>query len=188
MFNRIRKYSLRDKDSIRKICLDNANLPERDNNTLSATLLMYCDCYLENESGTCFVAVDEKDEVIGYLLCAPDYERFSEVYNRDYLPKAFEYGTKAYVDAKMNMMSYAMYKTMYPAHFLLNVEKAYQRQGIGTKLVEMMKKDLLTKTINDVITIVREDDEAGIAFCEKNGFRRKMQTKLGLTYAKELDL
>lgn len=186
MFNRIRRYSLRDKDSIRKICLDNAKTEGLEENDLSNLLLMYCDYYIENEQETCFVAVDEKDEVIGYLLCAPDYEKFSRIYAEEYVPKAVGYGIKNYVDAKMYPMSFAMYKTMYPTHFQMAVAEEYRQQGIGTKLLDVMKKDLLVKGKNKVMLICNGENYGAIEFCEKYGFKRIITTKLGVSYGMEL--
>lgn len=184
MFNRIRRYSLRDKDSIRKLCLDNYEIENReDTDTLASILLMHCDCYIDKMPETCFVAVDEKDEVIGYCLCAPDFEEYNKVYSEEYLTEAVSYGVKNYIDAKMNLMNYAMYKSMYPAHIIINVEDCYRRKGIGTKLMEIIKKELKAKDIHAVMTVCAEGNEGVIAFLEGCGFKRQLATKLGAIYA-----
>lgn len=186
MFNRVRRYSLRDKDSIRKLCLDNCDLENRSEENLSAVLLMYCDYYLECEQNTCFVAVDEKDEVIGYILCAPDFEIYKERFNKDFRTEAINYGIENYVAAGMNMIPYSMYKDLYPAHFHIDVASDYRRQGIGTKMLAILKKELSASGIKGIMCVCGENNESGIAFYEKNGFKKTITTKLGISYSLEL--
>ena len=40
------------------------------------TLYMYNRYYTRAQKGACFVAADDKDRAVGYILCAPDYKKY----------------------------------------------------------------------------------------------------------------
>lgn len=186
MFNRVRRYSLRDKDSVRRLCLDNCDSELRDEKALASVLCLYCDYYLDNEYESCFVAVDERDEVIGYLLCAPDFEKYKTVFGDVYVRAAEEYGAKAFVEAKMNMIPYSMFSAEYPAHIHMDVAKAYQREGIGTRLLSSAKIDLAKNGVKGIMLVCGNDNETGKSFYEKSGMKKLMTLPVGTVYATEL--
>lgn len=185
MFNRIRRYSLRDKESIRNLCMANCDIKDKTEDNLSAVLLMYCNYYLDREQNYCFVAVDEKDEVVGYILCAPDFDKYQEAFNKDYRPNAILFGIENYVAAGMNMIPYSMFKDKCPAHFHIDISSDYQRQGIGTKLLNVLRKELDSADIPGMMCVCSDDNKAACSFYQKYGFKQNIATKLGISYTME---
>ena len=61
------------------------NQKERD-----IVTLLYNDYFTENESENIFVAVNDDDDAIGYIICSTDYKKFKSVLKKRYLPKLWK--------------------------------------------------------------------------------------------------
>lgn len=51
-------------------------------------LATFCDYYIDREAEHCFIAVDEDtDSAVGYIFCAPDYQKYKRIFKAEYLPR-----------------------------------------------------------------------------------------------------
>ena len=72
----IRKMRAQDRHAVEHICLATASAVLNSTAKMREyTLLMYNRYYTRMVTDS-FVAVNSDDEPIGYILCAPDYERY----------------------------------------------------------------------------------------------------------------
>ena len=78
----IRKYEEKDKELLRDICIKTSKLPIETKEQRAFLTLMYNDYYTEVEGRNIFVAVDENDVAVGYILCAENYSRYSKVFRK----------------------------------------------------------------------------------------------------------
>ena len=51
-------------------------------------LTVFCHYYIEQEPQHCFVAVNEEDEAVGYVLCAADFMTWEEKFTELYMKKS----------------------------------------------------------------------------------------------------
>ena len=82
-------YSIRpatesDLDAMREICIETSSMPLRDEKDRQLLLLMFCDAYVELTSD-CFVAVDEHDHPVGYILCGINTREFFRQFKKSIL-------------------------------------------------------------------------------------------------------
>ena len=74
--NIIRKFESKDKENLRKICLETSSLPTEKAKDREFLFLMYNDYYSECEPENIFVAANENDEAVGYILCAENFGKY----------------------------------------------------------------------------------------------------------------
>lgn len=167
---KIRPYQEKDKDDVRFICL-NSEGPNTDSaNTNRFVLNTFCDYYLEQESENCFVAVDENDKAIGYIICAENYDKYYSCFIKEYLPRFRFYQFIRRREAKLSSVPQRNHKAEYPAHLHIDVLPEYQRMGIGSKLVDTLCAHLKSKGISGVMLTTGTINERGRNFYKKYGF------------------
>ena len=72
----IRPYKGKDKENVRFVCLNSEGPCKSSKRGINFSLAVYCDYYIENEPFNCFVAVDENDKAIGYVISAENFDKF----------------------------------------------------------------------------------------------------------------
>ena len=165
----IRSYQPKDRDSVRNICLVNADNPEAERQQ-NFILLTYCDYYIECEPENCFVAVNEMDEAIGYIYCAENYAKFQERFNKIFLPRIKEIGPLNWKSSLSSYLLHAKYAAEYPAHLHIDILDSYQRKGIGSRLVDTLIAHLRAKGVDGLMLTAGGDNIQGINFYKKYGF------------------
>ena len=137
-------------------------------------LTTYCNYYIENEGHNCFVAADDDDRAIAYIICTENFDNFRETFVRDYVPRLEEnlyvWGGNAREMANASFRLQEKYKTEYPAHLHIDVLPEYHRRGIGHMLVNTLKKHLQEKGVCGVMLTVGAQNEVGQGFYNKYGF------------------
>jgi len=166
----IRPYQAKDYDNVRKICLLNAGNPETEKQQ-KFILTTYCDYYIEYEPENCFVAVNEADEAIGSIFCAENYAKYRARFNKTYLPKEIKLGGFKWISALGSYRLHARYAAQYPAHLHIDILDAYQRKGLGSKLVSSLSEHLKAKGIGGLMLTVGASNTKGINFYKKYGFK-----------------
>lgn len=84
----ITNYSEKYRDDVRNICLDTAGSNAREEKSMRFLLATFCDYYIDREAEHCFIAVDEStDSAVGYIFCAPDYQKYKRIFKAEYLPR-----------------------------------------------------------------------------------------------------
>lgn len=166
----IRPYEEKDKENVRFVCLNSdgpCRMGKRQQNFLLTT---YCDYFIEKEGDNCFVAVDENDRAIGYVLCAEDYDNFKKVFRQEYLPRFRKYELLFKKAAIISTLIQSKYKKDYPAHMHIDILPEYQRMGLGHKLMDALCENLKTKGVKGVCLTVWSGNKKGRNFYKKYGF------------------
>lgn len=167
----IRKYRPEDKPAVRRILIETSRLPVETEKDIKLLELLYNDYYTEVEPGHCFVAADENDQAVGYIICAADYKKFRRTFFKFYLPEIRELGMKYYIQAFMDIMGHALYAAKYPAHLHINVLPVCQGKGTGTELMDALKDELRKSGIKGLMLSCAADNDGAIRFYKRNSFR-----------------
>lgn len=166
----IRKYQSKDKPAARRILIETSRLPVETEKDIKLLELLYNDYYTEVEPEHCFVAVDENDEAVGYIICAADYKKFRRTFMKFYLPEIRELGMKYYIQAFMDIMGHAIYAPKYPAHLHINVLPVCQGKGTGTGMMNALKDELRKCGVKGLMLSCAADNDGAIRFYKRNGF------------------
>lgn len=166
----IRPYEEKDKEDVRYICLNSDGPCEDDEKENFFILNTFCDYFIEKESENCFVAVDENDKAIGYVICAENYDRYYKCFTEEYLPRFDKSAVKDIEGALHSADPQGEYKNEYPAHLHIDVLPEYHRMGIGHKMVDALCKHLKSKNIKGVMLTTGADNVKGRGFYKKYGF------------------
>lgn len=183
----VRPYKETDKERVQNICLANADCLDSEESTKKYILLMYCNYYIEKEPQNCFVAINDNDEAVGYIICSEDYENYENTFKAEYLNQCAAISPKRYVEAKLDLLSHSMFRKAHPAHFHIDIDSNYQRMGLGSLLISSLKAHLHNKGINSMMMVCGEDNENAINFYRKNGFKDLITTKMGHAMALEFN-
>ena len=164
----IRPYLEKDKENVRFVCLNSEGPCDMDEAGRHYILTTYCDYYIEREPQNCFVAVDETDRAVGYIICTESFELFYPVFIRDYVSRfsqaMFCYGAAHSADLQ------AKYRAEYPAHLHIDVLPEFQRMGVGHRLVDTLAAHLRAKNVPGVMLTVGASNFVGQSFYKKYGF------------------
>ncbi len=167
----IRPYQAKDKENCRKICAETANGYDVSKESVRKLLcLLYNDYYTENEQSTCFVAVDDNDEAIGYVICAPNFKRFAKDY-KPYLKQAARINFLHGVIGRLGLIVQRSYARHYSAHLHIDILDGYQRQGVGRRLIDALCARLKELNVNGVYLMMGAGNEKGKNFYNKYGFK-----------------
>ncbi len=183
----VRPYEAKDCENVRYVCLNSdgpCKLSERGKNFILNT---YCNYFIEKEPENCFVAVDENDKAIGYVLCTENFDKFHASYVDEYVSrlKKFEFSHRK--SAFRSIESQEKYKIDYPAHLHIDILPDYQHMGIGRKLMDTLCLHLKEKCIKGVVLTVWKGNKNACAFYEKYGFTLIETKKTSLVYGLNLN-
>ncbi len=165
----IRSYMDKDRERIEQICVGTSDAAFGGNPYMKEALLdVFCHYYLDREPDNCFVAADEMDNAVGYVLCAENFNRWEAEF------------TKEYIEASANPVTAMMgpgtiaglknYGVEYPAHLHIDLDDSCQRQGLGTRLMDKLIAHLREKQVKGLCLCVAPDNEKGVSFYRKYGF------------------
>ncbi len=166
----VRKYEAKDKENLRKICIETSRLPVETEKQRQFLCLLYNDYYSEVEPHNCFVVADENDDAVGYVICAENFKEYSKKFCSFYLPEIKELGLSYYIQAVTEMTGHRLFSKKYPAHLHIDILDKCQGQGLGTKLIKELKQHLKAKGINSVMLSCGASNTGAIKFYKKNGF------------------
>lgn len=168
---KVRQYDLKDRDRVCKICYDNSsdNALYRDNPNLLLTL--FCDYYIDEEPENCFVAVNDKDEAVGYVISSSDFTLYKKRY-KPYMKRLLKFGIKHYIDKLFANFRENGLSKEYPAHLHIDIDNDYQRQGIGSKLLDKLHLSLKDKGIKGIHLETGKDNEKAVNFYYKYGYEK----------------
>lgn len=166
----IRPYEPKDFDDVRFICLNSEGPCDLNEAERHYILTTYCDYYIEREPQNCFVAADDNDRAVGYVLCAADYDPYRTVFLAEYLPRIPAQHLQMRFGARGSTVLQNKYKAEYPAHLHIDVLPEYQRGGLGSKMVDALRARLRETGAPGVMLTVGTGNKVGRSFYEKYGF------------------
>jgi len=166
----IRPCRAEDIDAMREICIETSSMPLRNEKDRQLLLLMFCDSYLRYTSD-CFVAVNGDDIPVGYILCAPDTCKFFRELRKNTLPQIKKFGTKYSMTAHSICFMHTLCVAFAPAHLHIDLTESARRRGIGTALMDTLKKHLAKKGISRVQLTCASKNKAAVSFYKHNGFK-----------------
>ncbi len=169
--NNIRKFESKDRENLRKICIETSGLPTETEKDREFLFLMYNDYYAEVEPENIFVAVNDNDEAVGYILCAEDFGRYLSVFKKSYLPGIKRLGFKYYTMALGEIGIHKLFAKKYKAHLHIDILSECQGKGTGSALMNELKSHLKSKNINRLMLSCGMGNKLAIKFYKKNNFK-----------------
>ena len=169
----IRPYDKKDFRYIQDICMATSALANDDTPINRAMLCaMYCDYYLDNQGEHCFVAVDENDIPVGYVLCAVDVGNYDEQMSERYLPLVRKISSKHFFEYNAEIKIVERYvRSGYTAHLHIDILSDYHRQGIGTELIKALENHLKEMFVEGIHIVCSSKNKTACAFYEKMGYQ-----------------
>ena len=184
---KIRPYEKKDFRYVQDICMLTSKYSEEINPSNRAFLCaMYCDYYLDNQADYCFVAVDDNDVPVGYVLCAVDVDDYSEQMQEMYLPLVRKISSGDYFHFVAESKIAERYvRHGYTAHLHVNILEEYQSEELGAKLLAALEKKLTEMFVEGVYLICAKKNEEARAFYEKNGYEDIDYLSNAIVYGKK---
>ena len=137
------------------------------------TLFLYNRYYTRAGSENCFVAADENDRAVGYIICAENCREYIKSFYANELKRISGVGSRA--SAALESASQMIFYRHYPAHLHIDILPEYQGGGTGTKLMSTLLSHLREKRVRGVMLGVASCNERAIGFYEKQGFKKLMR-------------
>lgn len=169
----IRKYKPSDKDRLRYICKETTGEENKKNPALLDSIaVIFNDYFTEYEPDNIFVATDENDTAVGYVICSTDISLF-----RKKMMTEFSKRVKKTYPASLPMLYatvIAVYITpkKYRTHLHIDLLPEAQRQGLGTRLIDSLVSHLKEKGFRNVSVMTISKNSMGYKFYTKYGFRK----------------
>lgn len=179
----IRPYEEKDRLSVERICIATAG-PGFAETSLrkKAAVAAFCRYFIKHSPETCFVAVDEADIPVGYILCTTSLRNWCR-----YIPEQFLTGFPlGFIWSVGSMLGAVPYRNAFPAHLHINLLSPYHRQGLGRKLMNALEQKLLEMECPGVSLCVSQDNRGAMHFYESCGFHVLGKHPGSVAYGKKL--
>ncbi len=183
---KIRPYKEKDKDNVRFVCLNSEGPCKSSKRGINFSLAVYCDYYIENEPDNCFVAADDNDKAIGYVISSESFDDFRKIYIKNYYTRIKKWEYRRRKSALKAIESHEKYKEDYPAHLHIDILPEYQHIGLGKKLLDALCDNLRKKEVKGVMFTVWNKNYNAIKFYEKYGFSLIETKETTLVYGLKL--
>ncbi|MDR3217159.1 MAG: GNAT family N-acetyltransferase [Clostridiaceae bacterium] len=165
----VRKYREADKENLQKICIATGPGIKNERHRLSQ-LALYCDYFADCEPENIFIAADEADNAVGYILCCTNFAGFKTAMKKHYFKFTCRYDIVKWLMCRAELiMDEKLFKD-YGAFLHIDILDGYQRAGVGTRLMDALLALLLEKGIKGVTLGVGSDNVKGVSFYKKYGF------------------
>ncbi|MCM1114997.1 MAG: GNAT family N-acetyltransferase [Clostridium sp.] len=167
----VRKYKSSDRERLRYIAMETAWESYKKNADRRETVaILYNDYFTKYESDNIFVAVDEKDVPVGYVICSTNYDLFEKKNREEFLPKAMKLYKPIGLVHLMLMSTLKQIKYERRVHLHIDLLPEAQHQGLGTKLFDALSNHLY-KNGYDYMAVCGVNRYAGsYIFYQKYGF------------------
>lgn len=166
----IRQYNSEDNKAVRYVCHTSSTTPAHKA-SLRLVCLLYADYYLAQDKSHAFVATDEFDKPVGYVLCETNYQKYTKLYPT-YIAETKRESRKDYKNCLYIIKNCQEISKDYPAHLQMNVLPSFQNRGIGKSLVETEIARLRGEGICGVHVVLKQSNKGAIAFFERLGFTK----------------
>ncbi|MGN1316814.1 MAG: GNAT family N-acetyltransferase [Acutalibacteraceae bacterium] len=167
----IRPMRAEDIQNVEYVCRMTAGEQSvKDEKVGNITAKMFSTYYVRDCCDSCFVLADESDRAGGYILCEPDYRRFRKNFRKTDVPQIYKSDRTSGIKSWFFPVPYSLLGRKYPAHLHIDLLPEYQNGGYGSKMIQMLLKDLRQKNIKGVMLIAGSRNCGAIRFYKKNGF------------------
>ncbi|MDE7161902.1 MAG: GNAT family N-acetyltransferase [Anaeroplasmataceae bacterium] len=163
----IRRYQCKDKDQVRRICMETA---KKGFQHKEVVCWMFLDYYLESEPEHSFVLVDE-EEVVGYIVVSLDKDLYAKQMKEKWIPKIKKYSFILGWFSKICLRTTKPLDQKYSGGFHMNITASHQRQGYGRRLLDVMGKHLLLYDKPYLYLITENKRTRGHGFYKHYGFQ-----------------
>ena len=180
---KIRPYQNKDCPYVQQICIETAGPRFVETSyKKGAAVAAFCRYFITRCSEFCFVAVDEADVPVGYILCTPTFGRWCRYAPEQFL-SGFPYG---FLWSVGSMLGAVPYLKTYPAHLHINLLPPYQRMGLGRQLMNALECALRQQNCPGVSLCVSRQNHGAMRFYESCGFRVLGNHPGSVAYGKKL--
>lgn len=162
----IRKYLERDYESVASICQETAKKGYQN----QVSCWMFLDYYLESEPEHAFVAVED-GKVIGYGVCSISPKLYQKMMIEKWIPKISSFTFYLGIFSRISLWLNMSLAKKYPNSFHMNIAKAYQKKGIGRKLLDSMVCHLRQYKKYTLYCITENKKTMGYGFYRHYGFQ-----------------
>ncbi|UCG01227.1 MAG: GNAT family N-acetyltransferase [Candidatus Heimdallarchaeota archaeon] len=187
----IRNYQSKDRKDVINVCWRTGYMGKSAAGRFDDLYLfglLFCLYYTDYEPENCFVAEDEKTgQVIGYILSSLDSkkqeEQFRKYMIRKIVLRAFFYTLWRYPrtfkvfwhfkerwDEEPKIPNIESLLEPYPAHLHIDIIQNYQRQGIGTELMEALENHFKDRNVTGVHLGTSDRNIKAVNFYQKLNF------------------
>ncbi len=168
----IRKYNPGDKPRLRFICMETTSEENKQKGALLESIpIIFNDYFTENEPENIFVAVDERNIPVGYVICSTDLKRFRKKMLTTYLTRVVKTYSPSVFLHIASVIAVFIAKKRYRVHLHIDLLPEAQRKGLGTKLIDALCEHLKKQGINNVSVMTIDKHSMGYPFYIKYGFR-----------------
>lgn len=181
----IRPYEEKDKQNVQFVCLNSDEPDPYSEIGRKFILTTFCNYYIEKEPFNCFVATDDKDNAIGYIICTENFDKFYDVFISQYTSflADSEYHCN---ESKKSVVLQEKYKNDYPAHLHIDLLPDYHHKGLGTILMDTLCSHLREKGVTGVMLTVWCNNTNACKFYEKYGFTQLCKEGTSIAYGLKL--
>ncbi len=163
----IRSYQEKDRPYVEQICIDTAGpgfaeTPVRERAAAAA----FCRYFITHSPETCFVAADESDVPVGYILCTTSFGNWCK-HGPEQFMTGFPFGLLWSIGSMLGALPYVR---AFPAHLHINLLPPYQRRGLGRQLMCALEQELRQRNCSGVSLCVNKNNHGAMRFYESCGF------------------
>lgn len=168
----IRPYQKKDFRYVQDICMATSRYRDEDTPLNRAHICtLYCDYYLDNQPEFCFVAVNDEDIPVGYILCGADCDDYLVKMEELYLPLLRKVNSGEFFKFNaMHRLTQRYIRQGYTAHLHIDILEEYQGKGLGTMLIEALCSKLAESNVEGLHLICDLKNTDARAFYEHRGF------------------
>ncbi len=167
----IRKYKPSDRNQLRYIAMETAwDSYKKSDKKREAVAIMYNDYFTKYESDNIFVAADENDVPVGYVICSTDYDLFVQKNNEEFLKKAMSLYKPIVIVHIMLMFALKQIDYNRRVHLHIDLLPEAQHQGLGRKLLDELSNHLYKNGYEYMAVCGVNKYAAGYKFYIKYGF------------------
>ena len=169
----IRKYKPSDKERLRYICKETTGEENKKNTALLDSIaIIFNDYFTEYEPDNIFVAVNEEDSAVGYVICSTDISLFRKKMLSEFSKRVKNTCPSSLPMLYATVIAVFITPKKYRTHLHIDLLPEAQRQGLGTKLIDNLASHLKANKIANVSVMTISKRSMGYKFYVKYGFRK----------------
>lgn len=169
---KIRLFKDGDQEHIRQICADTAKGSWATNEKKrKAICVPYVDYYMEVEPENVFVAVEDDDLPIGYIVCSTNPELYQKKFKEEYLKRTKKYSPLLAWFTKICCKVNKKLDLFYGGGFHINVAPKAQGKKIGNLLLTALGHHLIEKGVPYLYLVTENKKTRGYGYYTHFGFK-----------------